>query len=127
MNAVRCVLEDWSVVIAALSCVGVCALIVTRFFLKPTDEQINDVKQWLLYAVTEAEKDLGSGTGKLKLRQVYDLFLQRFPIVSRMISFEQFGQYVDDALDEMKRILAGNRQINRYVQTGEKTIEVEDC
>ena len=92
MNAVRCVLEDWSVVIAALSCVGVCALIVTRFFLKPTDEQINDVKQWLLYAVTEAEKDLGSGTGKLKLRQVYDLFLQRFPIVSRMISFEQFGQ-----------------------------------
>lgn len=127
MNAVRCVLEDWSVVIAALSCVGVCALIVTRFFLKPTDEQINDVKQWLLYAVTEAEKDLGSGTGKLKLRQVYDLFLQRFPIVSRMISFEQFGQYVDDALDEMKRILAGNRQINRYVQTGEKTLEVEDC
>lgn len=127
MNAVRCVLEDWSVVIAALSCVGVCALIVTRFFLKPTDEQINDVKQWLLYAVTEAEKDLGSGTGKLKLRQVYDLFLQRFPIVSRMISFEQFGQYVDDALDEMKRILAGNRQINKYVQTGEKTLEVEDC
>lgn len=125
MNAVRCVLEDWSVVIAALSCVGVCALIVTRFFLKPTDEQINDVKQWLLYAVTEAEKDLGSGTGKLKLRQVYDLFLQRFPIVSRMISFEQFGQYVDDALDEMKRILAGNRQINKYVQTGEKTLE--DC
>lgn len=124
MNAVRCVLEDWSVVIAALSCVGVCALIVTRFFLKPTDEQINDVKQWLLYAVTEAEKDLGSGTGKLKLRQVYDLFLQRFPIVSRMISFEQFGQYVDDALDEMKRILAGNRQINKYVQTGEKTLEV---
>ena len=127
MNAVRCVLEDWSVVIAALSCVGVCVLIVTRFFLKPTDEQINDVKQWLLYAVTEAEKDLGNGTGKLKLRQVYDLFLQRFPIVSRMISFEQFGQYVDDALDEMKRILAGNRQINKYVQTGEKTLEVEDC
>ena len=40
--------------------------------------QLESLRQWLLFAVTEAEKSLGSGTGKLKLRQVYDMFLTKF-------------------------------------------------
>ena len=46
-----------------------------------------NMKNWLLYAVAAAEKALGSGTGELKLRQVYDAFLIKFPIISKLMSF----------------------------------------
>ncbi|MFR6482019.1 MAG: hypothetical protein ACLUPD_10785 [Anaerotignum faecicola] len=54
-----------------------------RDFWKCFAEQREKVKEWLLLAVTEAEKELGSGTGQLKLRYVYDLFLRRFPAVAK--------------------------------------------
>ena len=38
-----------------------------------------NVKEWLLWAVTQAEQYLGSGTGALKLRYVYDLAVEAFP------------------------------------------------
>lgn len=44
----------------------------------PSDKQLNKVREWLLYAVTKAEKELGGGTGQIKLRYVYDMFVARF-------------------------------------------------
>lgn len=107
-------------VVAALACGGVVAVMVVRFFRQPTEDQIAAVKEWLLYAVTEAEKNLGEKTGKLKLRQCYDLFVQRFPTVAKVISFSTFSGWVDAALEEMKRLMEGNKQIAEYVHTGEK-------
>ena len=56
----------------------------------PTNEQLKKVKEWLLWAVAEAEKELGSGTGQLKLRYVYDMFIVKFPSLAKIISFETF-------------------------------------
>ena len=102
-------------IVAALACGGVAALMAYRFFQQPTEEQVASVKSWLLWAVTEAEKNLGHGTGRLKLRQVYDLFVQRFPYAARLIPFDTFAGWVDEALEEMKRILDTNRAIQEYV------------
>lgn len=74
------------------------------------------IKEWLLYAVTEAEKELGGGTGQLKLRQVYDLFVQRFPAVAAVISFDTFSGWVDEALEQMREMLAKNEQVAAYVE-----------
>ena len=41
-----------------------------------------NVKEWLLWAVTQAEQYLGSGTGALKLRYVYDLAVEAFPQIN---------------------------------------------
>ena len=46
--------------------------------------------EWLLYAVTEAERLLGSGTGKFKLRMVYNWFISNCPILSRWVSLKPF-------------------------------------
>lgn len=73
------IMENWPLLVAAAAIVGAAAAAVARFVGLPTEKQLAKVKEWLLWAVTEAEKDLGGGTGKLKLRQVYDLFVQRFP------------------------------------------------
>lgn len=84
-----------------------------------TVNQRNNIKEWLLYAVIEAEKELGSDTGKIKLRQVYNEFIIRFPIISKIVTFASFSRLVDLALVEMKKLLNTNTQCSLYVK-GEK-------
>lgn len=110
-------IENWYIVLAALSVLVVAILNIVDFFKQPTSDQIHAVKEWLLYAVSEAEKALGSGTGKLKLRYVYDMFLEKFPYVARFLSFETFSEYVDDALEEMKKLLETNSKVNAYINS----------
>lgn len=95
-------------------------LFVFCFLRLPRGEQLAKVREWLLWAVVEAEKELGGGTGKLKLRQVYDLFVTRFPWLAKAVSFELFGDLVDDALDEMREMLKSNKAVQALV-SGEET------
>ena len=92
-----------------------CLVIVVDFTRKPKAEQIEKVRKWLLWAVTEAEKELGAGTGQLKLHTVYDLFVQRFPSLALMVSFEWFSELVDEALVEMRELLEKNEAIRNVV------------
>lgn len=78
--------------------------------------QRKNIKEWLVYAVIEAEKELGSKTGKIKLRQVYDWFIASFPVISKIVPFNAFSRLVDIALEEMKHILATNEQCRLYVR-----------
>lgn len=110
---------NWYLFIAALAMATLAAAAVARFLAMPSAEQREKVKEWLLWAVTEAEKELGSGTGQLKLRYVYDLFLQRFPAVAKRISFETFSYWVDRALIDMREMLSKNKAIYRMVKAEE--------
>lgn len=75
----------------------------------------NKVKEWLKYAVTLAEKELGTSTGQLKLRQVYDAFVTKFPIFSKIIPFTIFSKWVDLALEWLDIQLSQNKAIKDYV------------
>lgn len=109
-------IENWYFIVTAIVMVVMAGVICWNFFKLPTKEQIAKIKEWLLYAVTEAEKELGGGTGKLKLRQVYDLFVQRFPAVAAVISFDTFSGWVDEALEQMREMLAKNENVAAYVE-----------
>ena len=74
------------------------------------------VKEWLKYAVIEAEKYLGSGTGQLKLRAVYDMFVETYPVFSKILPFSIFSKMVDDALEWMRIQLENNVNIKYYVE-----------
>ena len=69
---------------------------------------------------TFAEKNLGSGTGALKFRQVYDNFAVKFPTLVKFISFEKFSNYVDEALISMRKMLECNKDISVYIN-GDKS------
>ena len=99
------IVENWYIV------VGLLALFVGLFYVR-----LNDVQEWLLGVVTEAEKQLGSGTGQLKLRQVYDKFLEKFPLLSVLVPFKIFSEMVDKALAKMRLMLAGNSFAQSYVE-----------
>ena len=73
------------------------------------------VKEWLFFAVTEAEKLLGSKVGKLKLAQVFSKFIEAFPIFSKFIKFKTFSKWVDLALEQMKKYLEDNQKAKTYV------------
>lgn len=74
------------------------------------------VKEWLKYAVTLSEKELGTGTGQLKLRQVYDWFCIVFPVFSKILPFSIFSKMVDDALEWMRIQLESNANMKYYVE-----------
>lgn len=72
------------------------------------------IKEWLISACAEAELYFGSGTGQLKLREVYDVFIHRFPIIAFIISFDTFSGWVDTALDELKTLIDENPKLNEF-------------
>lgn len=84
---------------------------ILAVFLVGVTIYIMGFKNWLVWAVTEAEKVLGSGTGQLKLRYVYDAAIIRFPIVAKLIPFALFSKWVDAALDIMRDMIENNVSI----------------
>ena len=119
------IVENWAVFVAALAILAVAIVAIVRFVGLPTASQLAKVKEWLLWAVTEAEKELGGGTGQLKLRQVYDLFVTRFPWLAKLISFELFSDMVDEALEQMRHLLDTNTAVAAFV-TGDGKGDDED-
>lgn len=79
-------------------------------------KQPKKVKEWLLWAVIQAETTLGGGTGQVKLRAVYDLFVERYKFISFLVSFDTFSKWVDVALDEMRVMLENNVNIKAIVE-----------
>lgn len=108
-------IENWPVLAGALAVLAAAGFAVYRFVGLPTEAQLDKVREWLLWAVTEAEKELGGGTGALKLRQVYDLFIVRFPWLAKVVSFELFSTMVDEALEEMRELLKTNQAVSAFV------------
>lgn len=108
-------IENWflCVALATLTCAAVMA--AYRFLGMPSAKQAAAIKEWLLYACMEAEKELGSGTGQLKLRYVWDLFIARFPAAAKVVSFDMFSGWVDGALEEMRQLLSQNKAIREVV------------
>ena len=106
----------WYVILGLIALLVVSGIAIYKFAGLPTPTQIAKIKSWLLYAVTKAETELGEKTGQLKLHTVYDLFLAKFPTTAKLVSFETFSSWVDDALDEMKKMLESNKNIEEIVK-----------
>lgn len=112
------IINNWYIILAVLAVLVVAAVAAYRYFNLPSEAQLAKVREWLLWAVTEAEKELGGGTGKLKLRQVYDLFVVRFPWLAKVVPFELFSRMVDDALKDMREMLESNPAAKALVEGG---------
>ena len=112
------IITYWYIILAVIAILVMAGVAVYRYLGLPSEEQLAKVREWLLWAVTGAEKELGGGTGKLKLRQVYDLFVMRFPWLVRVVSFDLFSDMVDDALEEMRSMLQTNTAVKVLVEGG---------
>ena len=120
-------IENWFLLVAIAAALGVSVWAVYRFFGLPTEKQREKVKEWLIWACIEAERALQSGTGQLKLRQVYDMFcaVPAFTWVAKLISFELFSEWVSDALVTAKEMLVSNEALATYVYGNKANFEVK--
>lgn len=98
--------------IIALIIGGIIAVIAIVYLIV---NQKKKVIEWLKWAVSEAEKMLGGGTGQLKLRLVYDWFVQKFPIVAAFLPFRVFSAWVDTALETFRKWLDENKNVASYI------------
>lgn len=83
-------------------------------------------KEWLLLAVTEAEKMLGDGTGVLKIRSAFAEFVKTFPLLAKIVTFERFSKWVDISLAQMKKMLKDNIKVAEYVGTKDNMFDNND-
>lgn len=109
------IIFNFSLIVTAIVIIVLGAIHVKDFLSLSSEAQLNKVKEWLLYAVTIAEKEYGNQTGKIKLRYVYDLFIQKFNWLAKVVDFNTFSKWVDDALVEMKGLITTNKAINKLV------------
>ncbi len=106
-------LEGKIIFIAVLAVALIAAVILAA--------NVSAFRNWLVYAVTEAEAKFGGKTGKLKLRYVYDLAVEAFPVLAKTLPFSFFSWAVDSALLIMRGMLEDNRQIADIVNKKEDT------
>lgn len=118
--------EYWFIIILAIAVIAEISITLYKWFKKPTEEQLAKVQEWLLYAVAKAEQVLGSGTGQLKLRYVYNMFVTKFPGIALFISFEEFSKMVDKALNKFEDLLKNNKSISAIYMWDNLDEEKED-
>ncbi len=109
-------LENIGMLVGIVGLLIIIGLGMYEFFKLEKSKRLNMVREWLLLAVIKAEKQLGGGVGQIKLRFVYDMFIDKFKFLSMLISFNQFSSMVDEALDQMKEMLLTNQQLKEYIE-----------
>lgn len=109
-------IENWYIGVIGIVLLSALIAGVYGVIKTPSSEQMKKVKKWLLFAVLKTEQELGSGTGKLKLSYAFDLFVERFPLIAKLISFEVFSMMVDEALETMKDMLKENKDVRRLIE-----------
>ena len=90
--------EHWAVLVGLTAVAYVLFNSFQKFVGLPKAMKSEVVQTWILYAIAEAEKEFGSGTGDIKLGKVYGDFAKTFPSLARVVSFEVFKSVVDDSL-----------------------------
>lgn len=112
-------IDNWTLLVVLLVLVIFAINLGHKCATMDKETNIKNIKEWLKFAVTEAEKSLGEKTGAMKLRMVYDMAVNKFPWIVELVSFETFSTWVDEALLWMKTQLESNKAINDYVNRGE--------
>ena len=105
MDILTFLAENWYFIVVVL---------VLAFGIYYTITNKTKAREWLKWAVVYTEKMLGEKTGQLKLRYCYDMFIQRFPVFSKIISFENFSKMVDEALKFLENQL-NNDAIKAFI------------
>lgn len=85
--------------------------VIILFFVRK-----KNVTEWLVYVCAEAERVYGSGTGYIKLRDVYSEFIRVYPLLSILIPFDYFTKLVDKSLALLKEKLEESIEMNELIR-----------
>ena len=110
MNIIQFLFANWGSVLVILAFLALIVVLVKRGETKV----LNKV---LFSLVTQAEKQFGGGTGKLKLAAVSDWIYQRIPAVLKLLFSEKdIESMIETALEEAKKAWGNNENIAAYIE-----------
>lgn len=92
-------ITNWAIIVGLLALCYFIYNSLRKFISMPKLVRSEKVRVWILYAITEAEKEFGSGKGEVKLGKVYGEFTRTFPAIAKIITFETFKTMVDESLN----------------------------
>lgn len=113
MNVFKFIIDNWYIIIVSIILIVSIVIGIKKFFSQSKEKQIEQIKHWLLGAVTLAENEFGGKTGEIKLSVVYGRLIEQFPFASNIITYETFKEYVDLALEKMREILSKSNDVNK--------------
>lgn len=80
---------------------------------------IENLQQLILGWVTDAEHDLGGGTGKLKASKVAALIYQYIPDdLKPLFTPQEIQDMIDTVLDDAKKYWENNEKAREYIESG---------
>ena len=110
MNIIQFLFANWDSVLVVLAFLALIVVLVKRGETKV----LNKV---LFGLVTQAEKQFGGGTGKLKLAAVSDWIYPRIPAVLKLLFSEKdIENMIETALAEAKKAWGNNENIAAYIE-----------
>lgn len=124
MQVIEWILNNMGSIMVIFCLLCAAGMSIYKFIMLGKEKQLVKVKEWLLFAVTQAEKELGNNTGQLKLRMVYGQFIDKFKILSMLITFEEFSEAVDESLESMKTMLESNQAVKKLVEGDKPSGEI---
>lgn len=119
MNVLNFIVEYWDFILLA-----VAAVAAVVFFAFKGNKSV--IMRMLYALVTEAEKELGEGTGSLKLATVISKIYPKLPAVIKLFVTEKtITKWVEDALAAAKETWKKNAAIAEYIEPVEPAADME--
>lgn len=122
MNVLNFIVANWDFILLI-----VAAAAAVLFFAFKGNKSV--VMKMLYALVTEAEKELGGGTGSLKLATVIAQIYPKMPAVLKLfVSEKTLTKWVEDALAAAKEAWKQNAAIAEYIEKpGEPAAEITEA
>lgn len=83
---------------------------------KLSEDNMSTVRNWLWYAIFQAEMTYGGKTGEVKLQSVYNKFVMVFPKLAKKINFNTFSNLVDEILENVNTVINDNEAVQKILQ-----------
>ena len=111
----------WYFIVIVIDILVISGVFIFNFLQKPSEQKLQNIKEWAIYACALAQAHLGSGTGQLKMRETYDMFISRFPDLVKIVPFEMYKNIAESALLEFKKMLENNPKVKELIlEEGDK-------
>ena len=109
MKIIIFLLMNWDSVLVVLAFLALIVVLIRR-------GETAVLKKILFSLVTQAEKEYGDGTGRLKLAAVSDWIYQRMPAVLKLLfSQRDIENMIESVLEEAKKAWETNGNIAAYI------------
>ena len=80
------------------------------------------LKKAAMYAVASAEKAWGSKTGQIKFSETYTYLKKNYPFITFFLSEKQLSTIIEDALVNLKQIIATKEGLEKSEEKEEETV-----